>query len=443
MTATMLALTVFCCVSGGPYGLEPVISAGGAGLGLLLILITPVVWALPDALTTAELASAIPEEGGYVIWVRRAMGPFWGFLCAWWTWLYTLVDAAIYPVLFTSYLSQLLKTAFGTTVLETNIWAKWSVAVVIVAAFTYLNIRGTRLVGKTSSAFALIIIAPFALLAIIGLARLIADPRPVITTLVPSDKSVPAALSAGLSTVMWNYLGWDALSTIAEEVDEPQRAYPRALLLGVPLVMLVYLLPTIAGLAYFPDTAKWEEGAWPEIARAVGGNWLGLVINVVGLVSPVALFTASVLGASRIPFVLAEARFLPKGLMAVHPRFGTPWKAILVCGVVYAVLAFQTFSELVSLNVIMYSAALMLEIGSLLLLRKKEPNLPRPFRIRGGWPILWLLLLMPFVLIVLLVTTDIMDEGWRKQIPTGIALVSGPIIYGLVTAWRGRQAARN
>ncbi|RYD39087.1 MAG: amino acid permease, partial [Verrucomicrobiaceae bacterium] len=97
LNALTLALTVFCCVSGGPYGLEETIQNAGPGLGILLILIVPIVWALPDALMTAELASAIPEEGGYVVWVRRAMGPFWGFINAWWTWMYALIDATIYP----------------------------------------------------------------------------------------------------------------------------------------------------------------------------------------------------------------------------------------------------------------------------------------------------------------------------------------------------------
>src|SRR5688572_30844763 len=100
MTTLMLVFTVFCCVSGGPFGLEPLIKDSGAGMAILLIVLTPLVWALPDALTSCELAPAIPVEGGYIVWVKRAMGPFAGFLNAWWTWLYTLVDAAIYPVMF-------------------------------------------------------------------------------------------------------------------------------------------------------------------------------------------------------------------------------------------------------------------------------------------------------------------------------------------------------
>lgn len=432
----MLALTIFCCVSGGPFGLEPLIKESGAGLALLLIVLMPIFWALPDALTTAELAPAIPVEGGYVVWVRRAMGPFWGFLNAWWTWIYALVDASIYPVVFTTYLSKLLVTLYGFNLLEDKPVIKWGATLVVIGIFTYLNVRGTKLVGKTSSAFAIAIIAPFAILAIVGLIRLGLNPQPIVQEFIPAGKTVPGALADGLGIVMWNYLGWDALSTIAEEVDEPEKAYPRAIFIGVPLVTLIYLLPTLAGLAFMPEAAKWEEGAWPEIAKAVGGQGLGIAINIAGLVSPIALFTASLLGSSRVPFVLAEEGFLPKGLVDIHPKYGTPWGAILLCGFVYAVLAWQTFQDLVTLNVMMYGAALVLETSAMLVLRYREPDLPRPFKIPGGWPVMAILFILPVSMVILLAGLSIKEEGWAKQWLTIGAILSGPVIYGAIYQFR-------
>ena len=440
MTTGMLTLTVFCCVSGGPFGLEPLISTSGAGVALLLIHIMPILWALPDALTSCELAPAIPVEGGYVVWVKRAMGPFFGFLNAWWTWIYALIDAAIYPVLFTTYLRQLL-AGFGVRTLENEL-ASWLVAVTIIAIFTSLNIRGTRLVGRTSSAFAILLIAPFILLVLIGLFRLPEAPGSLLPATLTEGGTVTGALAAGLAIIMWNYLGWDALSTIAEEVDEPAKAYPRALLVGVPLVTAVYFLPTLIGLAFLPDVTRWEEGAWPVIAEAVGGPWLGRIINVVALVSPLALFTATLLGSSRVPFVLAEDGYLPRGLVRIHPKFGTPVRAILLCSVVYAVLAWRSFVELVELNVIMYSCALVLETGALLVLRWKEPELHRPFKIPGGWPVLILIFILPVSMAVLLVVLSVLEEGWRAQLPSLVAIASGPVVYGCLQLWK-RLAVRS
>src|SRR6266852_4246251 len=99
-----LLAVLFFNVSGGPYGLEDTIGVFGPGLVLLLLLLTPLVWSVPTSLAMAELASALPEEGGYVAWVRRAFGPFWGFQVGWWSWLNSFVDVAVYPALFADYL---------------------------------------------------------------------------------------------------------------------------------------------------------------------------------------------------------------------------------------------------------------------------------------------------------------------------------------------------
>jgi amino acid transporter len=437
LNALTLALTVFCCVSGGPYGLEQTVQTAGPGLAVLLILLVPLVWALPDALTTAELAPAIPEEGGYVVWVRRAMGPFWGFVNAWWTWMYALIDATIYPVLFATYLSRLLADAGVFHGVDQMSLFRWIVAATVVAAFTVLNIRGTNLVGKASSIFAVIIIVPFVILGVLGLYRAFGESRPLIQSFVPKGASVQSALADGLGLVMWNYLGWDALSTVAEEVDRPAFSYPRALLIGVPLVTAVYLLPVLGSLPFVPDPSKWTEGAWPDIARIVVGPWLGFTINCVGLVSAAALFTASLLGSSRIPFVLAEAGFLPNALVQIHPRYGTPARALILCGAIYVLLAaFESFRDLVELNVILYGAALLLEIASLLVLRKREPDLPRPFRIGGGWPVLWLIFLGPAFVILTMAYVSIREDGLAAQALDLGLLASGPVVYVLVKAFK-------
>ncbi len=442
MTGGMLAMTMFCCVSAGPFGLEPAISAAGPGIALLLIAVLPILWALPDALTTAELAPAIPEEGGYIVWVRRAMGPVAGFLNAWWTWIYALLDAAIYPVYFTASLSGILELYFGVDVLRQNDLARWAVCLVVIAAFTWLNARGTRLVGFSGVAMAVIIIVPFALLVVYGASQLLQDPRPIPTSLAPPSGNFTGALAAGMAIVMWNYLGWDQLSTIAEEVDRPERAYPRAIFLCVPLVAAVYLFPVLIGLAFVPNPEAWQEGAWPRIADTIGGPWLAFPMLVASLASPVALFTASLLASSRVPFVMAEQGYLPKALVQIHPRFGTPVRALLVSAVVFAILAWKSFAELVALNVLMYSAALCLESAALIVLRVKEPQLPRPFKIPGGHPVLALVFLLPVSVAIAMTVFSVLDEGWEGQISSVAALASGPAVYFGILAWRKLRRRR-
>ena len=442
LNTVTLALTVFCCVSGGPFGLEELVSNSGPGFALLLILVIPILWAIPDALTTCELAPAIPVEGGYIVWCKRALGPFWGFLNAWWTWIYAVVDAAIYPVMFAAYVVSLAKAFAPPSPLLDEKLFQWGLGMLVIVAFTVLNIRGTKLVGRASSLFAALILAPFALMAIIGAYKLLASARPLPTQFLPPDQSLTGAFAGGLGIVLWNYLGWDALSTVAEEVEEPAKAYPKALLWGIPLVTAAYFFPTLIGLLYVPDSAAWVEGEWPNIAKAAAGEGIGLLVNLAGVVAPIALFTASLLATSRVPFVLAEDGYLPKRVQEIHPKYGTPWLAVLLNSAIYTVLTLQfTFMSLVELNVTMYSAALILETLALLVLRVKEPDLPRPFKIPGGWPVLILILLLPVTLIAILAVTSIQEEGWMAQWPTAAALLSGPIVWAVVTAIKRRTTA--
>lgn len=431
----MLLFTIFCSVSGGPFGLEQLVSASGAGFAILLILIIPVVWALPDSLMSAEMASALPVEGGYVYWVRRTMGPFWAFLNAWWTWIYSLVDAAMYPVLFAKYFTVFAHDFLGVRWFESHPNGQWFVALSVIILFTWLNVRGTRLVGLTSVGLAWVLILPFVAMVAVGAFRLVSGhPMPSVAFL-PQDKGLAEALKDGLAVVMWNYLGWDVLSTVAEEVEAPEKAYPKAILFGLPLVTALYLLAVAVGLPFVSSIAAWQEGSWPMIARETAGPWIGFAVSVAGMASPVALFTASLLGSSRVPFVLAEDGFLPKSLMAIHPRFGTPWRAILVCGLVYAVLSQNTFQDLVQVNVMLYGAALVLECLSLVFLRIQEPDLKRPFKVGGGWFGLSALVVLPIIMMTLLVVCEGL-EGLRFTI---LAVASGPALYLGQWLWRRQK----
>lgn len=436
-----LVLTLFCLVSGGPYGLEGSVQAAGPGMALLLILVLPLIWAYPVALMTAELTAAIPEEGGYYAWATRALGPFWGFQTGWWTWLYAMTDAAIYPVIFMEYLATFIETWTGSNPFAGNLILRLAVTLAVILFFTALNIRGTRVVGRSSIILGLALIAPFVVLVAIGLVRMLSQPGPIPTSMKPPETGFFTAFSTGMAIVMWNYLGWDTLSTVTEEVDRPERTFPRALLLCVPLVTAIYVLPVVVGLRFVPNIAAWEDGNWPNIAREIGGDALGFWVNVAGLLSPLALFMAAMLGATRIPFVLAADGYLPKRLGTLHPRFGTPWLSILVCAAIFAVLAaHMSFRSLVELNVMLYAASLMPELISLVVLRIREPELPRPYRIPGGWPGVLAVALLPMVVSLVAFIASILDpsEGWADQVPVLALLASGPIVY---LALGGRRRA--
>jgi len=151
-------------VAGGPFGLEDLVHASGYRNAVLLLLITPVLWSFPVTLMVSELSAAIPEDGGYYVWVRRAMGPFWGFQEAWLSFAASIFDMAIYPTLFVLYLGQLIPAAA-----QGRMYIIVGVAVIAVAALW--NIAGVRAVGGGSLLLMIALLAPFLVLTIVVYGR--------------------------------------------------------------------------------------------------------------------------------------------------------------------------------------------------------------------------------------------------------------------------------
>src|ERR1700710_1028840 len=153
-----LTAVIFFTVSGGPYGLEPLLTYAGQHGALLLLLITPLLWDVPAIFTVLELNSMMPVTGGYYKWVKHALGNRWGFFEGWWTWLYTFVDLAIYPGLFVLYASF-----FFPQLAEYRI----PICLCVVWASAGLNILGIVPVGKTSLFLGAIVLAPFIILFVL------------------------------------------------------------------------------------------------------------------------------------------------------------------------------------------------------------------------------------------------------------------------------------
>ncbi len=433
---------IYFSISGGPYGLEGVIGESGAGMGLLLIVVTPVLVSLPSALMVAELGTTMPVEGGYYHWVKTAMGPFWGFQEGWWSWIVSWVDLAIYPVLFVAYASYFFPDQLGD---DANPFARWIVALAVVWGFGLLNVRGTKLVGDTSKAFTVIVVAPFAVLTVVGLVKLALEGgQNPLEPFTYAGEGLGPAFAAGLWIVMWNYIGWDGISTVAEEIDQPQKTLPKALALSIPLITLVYLVPTVVVLALVgTDTVEWEEGAFSELGEVVAGPWLGVAIAAIALVSAVGLYSAWLLSYSRVPFVLAEDGYLPEKLTDVHPRFGTPWVSILLSCVICTVFIWGGFESLVVIDVIVYTAALLLQFVALAVLRVRSPDLRRPFRIKGGWPAVIAVIVVPSVVYGVGIYYLIVEEGWMRGVGWSLAAMATGVIAYPFASWFKRRNGRD
>src|SRR5580658_5593019 len=157
MTLLPLIAAIYFLVAGGPFGLEDIVSKSGYSAALLILLVTPVLWAVPTALMVAELSSALPDQGGYYVWVRRGLGNFWGFQESWLSLAGSVFDVALYPTLIVSYLGNVLPwmTAGSRGTI---------LAVLLVAAAAAWNLMGAKSVGDSSVAMGVFLLAPFAAL---------------------------------------------------------------------------------------------------------------------------------------------------------------------------------------------------------------------------------------------------------------------------------------
>jgi len=417
---------MFSYTTGGPFGLEGMVTTSGPGMSLIFLLIIPFFLSIPVSLVAAELTTAMPVEGGFYRWSRAAFGDFWGFLAGWWNWTSSFLLGSSYAVLFTDYLTYYFPGIVG--------WKHWLVSLALIAFITWINILGIRMVGKAATVFELFIFIPVIGLVVLGLAQWHHNP---FAPLLPPNQPFSKVFGVGLALVIWGYAGYEQLSTVAEDVENPQRTYPRALALVIPLSIATYFLPVFASLAALGNWQQWKDGYFSTAALLVGGAWLGHLMAIGAMVGNVALLNSTVLTAAPMPLTLAEDGYLPPFLARRHPRYGTPWIAILLSAVICASLALHSLGELISIYVWLRAATTVLTVLSAWGLRRRRPDLPRTFRIPGGNLGLIYVIAMPIAMTyVVLRYSDPFAVRWGPW-----ALAAGPVVY-LVVKWFARGRAQ-
>src|SRR3974377_1160884 len=175
---------MFSYTTGGPFGLEDMVTTSGPGITLVYLLVLPFFWCIPVSLVSAELTCAMPVEGGFYRWTRAAFGDFAGFLAGWWNWSASFLLGGAYAVLFTDALSFYFPQLVG--------WKHWLVSAALIAVITWINIRGIQMVGKVATALEIFIFLPVITMIALGLAKW--HPNPSVPLVPPHH---PFATSFG------------------------------------------------------------------------------------------------------------------------------------------------------------------------------------------------------------------------------------------------------
>lgn len=442
LTLSAIVSIIFFNVCGGAYAVEGILAAG-PGFAVLLLLVTPLIWSAPVALVCAELGTAIPEEGGYYAWSKRALGPFGAFCQGWWAWLYTFIDIGLYPTMFCDYLGY-LAPEFGA---EGHYWLRKGLMIGMIWTFVLLNLFGSHTIGNFAKLFFVLVLSPFLILVLVGLYQGLFRGFPFgpVTPLLTPGNTLGPALAAAIPIVLWNFMGWDSISTVAGEMDNPRRDYPRALLISICVISGVYVLPSVVALASLGTADfQWTTGAWSAAAERIAGPWLGTFTSAMGMISAIGMYSALVLVYSRVPFVMGRDGYLPRALMKTN-RWDAPWVSLIVSGMLYTVviLVFHNVEELASADVTVYGAMMSLELLSFLMLRWREPHLSRPFRVPGGWCVAGVLCVLPLLCIGTGAYFRAQEEGeggwWKVVGIAAVVMASGPVLYPIMAWWRKKQ----
>lgn len=406
---------IFCMTAAGAYGIEDMIPASGPGMTLVLLLVLPFIWSIPLGLIAAELGSAIPEEGGYYKWIQRALGEFWGFQAGWWRTLSIYVDSTVYIVLAVAYLATFIDMSPTTTYL---------VKVAIIVFFTYINVRGVKDVGRLAIFFSLIVCAAFVIITILGFINWQYNP---VMPFIPEGETVWSSIGLGIAIGMWMYAGYESMSTMAGELEDPQ-VIPKATLMSVPAIIAVYFFPTLTGLASVGQWEKWgTDGGinFADMASLGGGMALSLLFVVAAFASNLSMYNSYLASGSRGFFAISDDNLAPRFLKHISKKHGTPNVAIYTMAVVNLVLCQFDFSQLVVIDVFLLMFAYILIYISAIVLRIKEPELHRPFKIRTGTAGVVFMSIAP----MLIATWALFSNGADYLFWGMIAAVTGPIAY--------------
>jgi amino acid transporter len=415
---------MFVLSSGGPYGLEEMVPTGGPGLAILVLAGMGLVWALPSALITAELASAIPEEGGAYRWYRAFLSPFWSFQFSCLDWITWILDAAIYPPLLAAYL-------LGFFAPEADRFASWTVCLVVIWGCTVLNIRGVAVVGQLTVVLSALVLAPVAIMLVLGLPHVsLSNLQPF----VPEGSSIPSALKLAFIFSVWSYSGYGGLAYASEEIVDAENTYPRLLAIILPLTIAVYVLPLWVALGATPDWTTWQAGHFNQVSLVLGGTWLALLTSIGAQAGNLSLFNGELLITSRLPYAMAKDGVLPPVFEQLHPRYGTPARFLIIQAIFYSAVTYSfSFVEILIISTWIAVPSYILLFVTPIVLRIRQPDLRGPFRIPGGFPVLILCAVPPAAIAIFVLFTVSSDE-----VLAGLGFFALPPLLYVWSKWSSR-----
>jgi APA family basic amino acid/polyamine antiporter len=404
-----------------------VLTQTGGDLGLaMFVWVAGGILSLLGALTYAELAAMKPESGGIYVFIRDAFGRSVAFFYGW-ALFFVIATATVatLAVAFSAYLRELTSLSPG---------AMKAVAVGVIVAIAAINVLGTRRSANLQNVTTAIKVGAILLMSVLLLIR--GDGLNDASSALPEmEGSVLMALGAAMLGVLWAYEGWHFITFSAGEVVEPQRNFPRGIIVGTAALVAIYLLANVAYVAALGvDRSAASERIAAEAVAAIFGPGAGKLIALAILISMFSAANAVVLTGTRVYFAMAQDGLFFERMGSIHARWKTPAFAIIASCAWAAVLAVSgTFEQLLTYVVFTGWAFYALGAASIFYYRRHASDAPRPFRV-PGYP--WTPLIFIVVAAAIVLNTVFLHPA-RAAVGVGLILLGAPVYW----FWR-RRAAR-
>jgi APA family basic amino acid/polyamine antiporter len=384
---------------------------------MLAIWVVAGVLSLCGALAFAELGAMMPVAGGEVVYLTEAYHPFWGYLYGW----------TVFAVIQTASIGAVavgLATYLAYFIPLTP-WMIKAVAIGVIIFLSVLNCYGLRrgAITQNISTFLKLALMAMIIMLCLSLGR---DGAGDFVQWAPKARGLSLAGRFGIAMVaaLWAYDGWISITYVGGEVKQPGKLLPRSITLSVIVVMAIYLLANLAYSLALPmaSVARSERVAAEAVSRVVG-SWGGGLVSLAIIISCFAAVNGMILSGARVYYAMAEQGLFFRRLAAVHPVYRTPVASLLLQGAWASVLTLTgTYDQLFTYVIFDSWFFYALGAAAVIVLRRRQPQLPRPYR-TWGYPYL------PFIFVALsgaLLLNTIFSDPRDSLIGIGIALVGVP-----------------
>lgn len=376
LTLWGMVAIIFFAVSGGPFGSEEAVASVGPFWVLLGFVILPIIWSIPEALMTAELSTMFPGNGGYVFWTTASFGSRVGFLQGFWSWLSNVTSTAVYPHLLLEYLSS-----------EFPVMAHPIYATLFLTVFTcsmsYINYRGLHIIGSGGAVAIVLVLCPFAILAVLGFPMVDWDE---LSSGVATSEISALSFVRFLNVMFWNLNSWENCSVMSGEIANPQKSLPRAIGIALVITVLAYLVPLTVGIGVMSgisDFSQWQAGYFQSVGFQVGGQPMAYLILLAAALGCIGQYQSILCSSAYSLQSLGEIGMLPAAA-ASRSRYDTPSFGIAVGTAIVLSLTTFGFVDIVQLLNSVYCLSLLVEFSTLINLRTKCRDMHRPFKIPLG-----------------------------------------------------------